>query len=568
MKRNERASFALLAVLVVFAAWRAISRAWTCDDAFITFRYAENLVHGLGLVFNAGERVEGYTNFLYTLAISGGVAAGASPITLAHAIGIVSYFTVAAILVVWSRRRRRRDAPWIPLGACLWLVQDDLHTWATGGLETTMFAAFALGGLAVLAIPVERTRVHCVAGGVLLALACMVRPDGVLFALVALATPLVVRPPERSSFAVRELVAIAAPLALIGGAYAAWKLSYYGRLMPTAFHAKSASEGRWEQGLVYVGLYFAKNWSTALATVGLPIAAAVHARARTKPNAASPRRDAWLAGVAFAVFAVYVVRSSGDYMFARRLVPALPFLFVALDGALDVIDVPSPGTAIPAVAAVVLGGALLPYPVLPEEPGARVSGVGDERLFYPQPVIEMRKAQAAVAKDVFARTPVRAGFGGGMCMFAYFSGLPDLVEPNGLTQYWIAEEGRDVLGRIGHKGVSKDWLRAHGVRLIFHNDTPPVPPSERFDEMVVAGMLRIEVLSYDEGLMDALAADPRVKLKRIGDLLREAEADVKQMSCLDARATHAALRTYYLAAHPDDDARLGRVVDAVCSHGR
>nr|MBC8422663.1 hypothetical protein [bacterium] len=34
------------------------------EDAFISFRYAANLLDGHGLVFNPGERVEGYTNFL------------------------------------------------------------------------------------------------------------------------------------------------------------------------------------------------------------------------------------------------------------------------------------------------------------------------------------------------------------------------------------------------------------------------------------------------------------------------------------------------------------------------
>lgn len=559
MKRSERAVYGLLAVLFVYAAWRATSRAWACDDAFISYRYADNLARGLGLVFNPGERVEGYTNFLYTLTLAGGVALGASPIPLSHVIGIVSYFAVAAILVVWSKKRRKREAPWIPLGACLWLVQDDLHTWATGGLETTMFAAFALAGLAVLAIPEERKRSHLLAGGVLVALACTVRPDGVLFAIVALAAPVFLRPRSRA-IVWREIAAIGAPLVVIGAAFVAWKLAYYGRLLPTAFHAKSASEGRWEQGLVYVGLYFAKHWSTALAALVLPALAVVQARARGERDV---RRDAWLAAAAFAVFTVYVVRSSGDYMFARRLVPALPFLFVVLDAAADVIDGP-----VPAVSAVVLAGALLPFPVLPDEPGARVRGIGDERLFYPDEVVEMRRAQAAVAKDVFAGRRVRAGFGGGMCMFAYFSGLPELVEPNGLTQYWIAEEGEDVLGRIGHKGVSRDRLRAHGVRWIFHNDAPPIPPSDRFDEMVVLGVLRVEILAYDDALMASLARDPRVTFKPIADVLREAEADVKQMSCADARATHDALAGYYLASHPDEDARFRRVIDEVCARGR
>ena len=39
----------------------SVSVAWfLCDDAFISFRYARNLLEGHGLVFNPGEFVEGY----------------------------------------------------------------------------------------------------------------------------------------------------------------------------------------------------------------------------------------------------------------------------------------------------------------------------------------------------------------------------------------------------------------------------------------------------------------------------------------------------------------------------
>jgi hypothetical protein len=40
---------------------------WLADDAMISMRYGRNLAEGLGLVWNAGERVEGYTNLLWTL---------------------------------------------------------------------------------------------------------------------------------------------------------------------------------------------------------------------------------------------------------------------------------------------------------------------------------------------------------------------------------------------------------------------------------------------------------------------------------------------------------------------
>src|SRR5512143_3700324 len=40
------------------------------DDAMISMRYAWNFAHGLGLVWNAGQRVEGYSNLLMTLVMT------------------------------------------------------------------------------------------------------------------------------------------------------------------------------------------------------------------------------------------------------------------------------------------------------------------------------------------------------------------------------------------------------------------------------------------------------------------------------------------------------------------
>ena len=42
------------------------------DDAYISFRYAENLFNGKGLVYNPGEFVEGYSNLLYLLIVTPG----------------------------------------------------------------------------------------------------------------------------------------------------------------------------------------------------------------------------------------------------------------------------------------------------------------------------------------------------------------------------------------------------------------------------------------------------------------------------------------------------------------
>ena len=44
---------------------------YTSDDAYISYRYARNLADGVGLVWNPGEHVEGYTNFLWVMMLAG-----------------------------------------------------------------------------------------------------------------------------------------------------------------------------------------------------------------------------------------------------------------------------------------------------------------------------------------------------------------------------------------------------------------------------------------------------------------------------------------------------------------
>src|SRR5436190_24091094 len=60
----------ILAPVLALMAWYSASMRWQCDDAFISFRYVWHLVNGHGLVFNPGERVEGYTNFLWVLELA------------------------------------------------------------------------------------------------------------------------------------------------------------------------------------------------------------------------------------------------------------------------------------------------------------------------------------------------------------------------------------------------------------------------------------------------------------------------------------------------------------------
>ena len=103
---------AIAAALVVWRASTLTALFWAQDDAYISFRFARNLVRGHGLVFNVGERVEGYTNFLWTVISAIPMALGhADPLHAMQWLGfvllIVGYATLIGFGLVLNVRMRR-----------------------------------------------------------------------------------------------------------------------------------------------------------------------------------------------------------------------------------------------------------------------------------------------------------------------------------------------------------------------------------------------------------------------------------------------------------------------------
>ena len=104
-------SIGLIALILIILILHINYFRFVCDDAFISFRYAKNLVEGHGLVYNIGERVEGYTNFLWTLLLSAFMGLGLDVVVVSQVLGILfSLFTV--LLLLYFNRELFRSADW------------------------------------------------------------------------------------------------------------------------------------------------------------------------------------------------------------------------------------------------------------------------------------------------------------------------------------------------------------------------------------------------------------------------------------------------------------------------
>ena len=92
-------SIGLIAVVLIILILHINYLRFVCDDAFISFRYAKNLVEGHGLVYNIGERVEGYTNFLWTLLLSAFMGLGLDVVVVSQVLGILLSLSTVMLLL-------------------------------------------------------------------------------------------------------------------------------------------------------------------------------------------------------------------------------------------------------------------------------------------------------------------------------------------------------------------------------------------------------------------------------------------------------------------------------------
>ena len=269
--------------LTILAWLTAISWFQATDDAFISFRYARNLIEGHGLVFNVGERVEGYSNFLWTIELAAiWRALGIPPEDAAP--WLSTAFTVATIatMIWWVVRmpylQHRNLVIWMSIG--LVCSSATFAVWTSaGGLETRQFT-FLIVLAVVLLTTYRNNRPGLLAASASLAMASLTRPEGTLiaascfawYALQCIAAPTDAIGEDAPSSATpgafpahhlarirslaaripgRELLCLIAPFAVIAGAHLIFRFAYYGEWLPNTYYAKYT--GPWyDMGILYL----------------------------------------------------------------------------------------------------------------------------------------------------------------------------------------------------------------------------------------------------------------------------------------------------------------------------
>jgi hypothetical protein len=285
---------------------------FTQDDAYISFRYAHNAMNGHGLVFNPGEHVEGYTNFFWVILTILSGQLGYDFDSSTKVMGVLAAVGMIVLTALMTREVARKFGLPSPelagvLAALLLSFNGSLGYWTPSGLETAWFGLCVTLSLwlwlrrSLLSIPA-------------LAVATMSRPEGGLVWLILVAAEAILeRDWKRSLVLLGGVGVLLAP-------FGAFKLEYYGRLLPNPFYAKTGfSLEYWQSGIEYVWMFFRDY---GLYGLGIPLVIL----------AVWPLTGRWrVVPALFLIFTVYIASVGGDVLRPNRFfVPILAPMAVSL----------------------------------------------------------------------------------------------------------------------------------------------------------------------------------------------------------------------------------------------
>lgn len=329
MNESNRNYLILLVLIIIFLV-HCIYFNFTQDDAFISFRYVKNFTQGSGLVFNAGERVEGYTNFLWIIILSVFSELGLNIIVISKILGVasgcISLFLLYEISGLFFPKK-----DWLfTLSPPLLLTASSAFAyWSISGLETAFFVAAVLFSFYLYLIHSRLWTVTC-------AVCTFIRPEGVLiFGILFLHKLLLERAPlRRSLFNLIVFILLLLPFLI-------FKLFYYGNILPNPFYAKSGLS--WEyvkSGCEYFWL-FLRYYGLWGVLYLLPLLF-------YKGLNSQGKLLVWLVYL----YSLYVIVIGGDVLRVHRFfLPVLPLLFLLIVIFLHKIQIKSISTVLRQIAA-------------------------------------------------------------------------------------------------------------------------------------------------------------------------------------------------------------------------
>ena len=434
---------ALLVPIAAALVLHSLVFDFVCDDAYISFVYSRNLAEHGQLVFNLGDRVEGYTNFLWMFVLGLLMKVGIAPEVAARVLGTACGVATLYVIMKLGERLRGKPSLWDLVAPALLAGASGYACWCSGGLESQLFTF-----LVVLGMTTEAS----VPAGVALALAALTRPEGVLVAGVVGLWRTVVGRKLDLRFGLAFL-AVWAP-------YFAWRWWYYGWLFPNTFYVKAGGTPPpgYSRDMLNQGLYYVWQWAwQSRAIFAVPLAAlAVWRR----------RRWSLLAVALTVIYLGYAVSVGGDFMGLHRFILPL-FVTTAVLAALgaEVLAAWLPAPVRPLLAALLVAGYALSERPVTQQALVPIADHGIDRPGY----LKVYSDDRGLLGKALAPHLVPDDFSivGGVGVQPYY-GRMRAIDVFGLVSDDIAHNEPPTRARPGHqKWASNERILKYAPTFIF-----------------------------------------------------------------------------------------------------
>ena len=324
------------------------------DDAMISMRYAWNFAHGNGLVWNIGERVEGYTNLLMTLLMS--LAAlvfdKRYAVLVIQLTGIFFVLGTAFFALKIFELIRSKEKVFIRyLLFTVVLLYYPLNYWSLLGMETGLLAFLLSAGVLCSLLYVEKLEARYLwFMSVSFGLCYLTRNDSLLFAVLAfLYLTQTLKNGRRFIYAFFAAGFIYG-LFVIG--QTVFRYAYYGEMLPNTYTLKLVGMPLLER--VRNGWGFVQPFLNETGFVLLIVFAGIFFKV-SKPKI--------YLFVFFLISIGYQIYVGGDpWNYWRMMSPTMPFLLILFVLACDAILTKTPqikGFAYNGLLAILIFGGLL-----------------------------------------------------------------------------------------------------------------------------------------------------------------------------------------------------------------
>ena len=296
-------------ISLIYLAYLLIkSRAWVGEDAFIFFKYVDNFAHGNGLVFNLGERVEGFTAPLWVFLLS---LIRVSTNYELRPTAIILGFVLSLGALTFLLFKDNKEQYIFPLGFIILISNSSFRDFATSGFETAL--TYLLLIVFAVNFKVNFIRQKVFLSGMLLSLLILNRPESfLLYTYVFFILLFNIR-----KTGIGNLIKYMAPFVLTVIPYQIFRMGYYASLLPNTFYAKKGGEFYISQGINYIS-DFTKSYPLSLLALGIfTILLLINLFKKIIDDEYSTSRLHLL--IMSIILLTYVLYSGGDYMHGRSL---------------------------------------------------------------------------------------------------------------------------------------------------------------------------------------------------------------------------------------------------------